>query len=174
MRLASRVWLDPTDGDEPHVGFAALAESEGLIALTGGPAGPIDRALALGLPELAEARLEAARAAVRRPPLRRTAAPRIGERAPRRAGAARTRLRRRACRWSPTNEAYFAAAADYEAQDALLCVAEGALISAADRRRLSPEHRFKTRAEMRALFADLPEATRQQRRDRACAAPTGR
>ena len=56
------------------------------------------------------------------------------------------------------NEAYFAAAADYEAQDALLCVAEGALISAADRRRLSPEHRFKTRAEMRALFADLEEA----------------
>ena len=57
------------------------------------------------------------------------------------------------------NEAYFAAAADYEAQDALLCVAEGALISAAERRRLSPEHRFKTRAEMRALFADLEEAT---------------
>ncbi len=29
----------------------------------------------------------------------------------------------------------------------------------ADRRRLTAEHRFKTRAEMRALFADLPEAT---------------
>ena len=92
MRLASRVWLDPTDGDEPHVGFAALAEAEGLIALTGGPAGPIDRALALGLPELARSAAEAARAAVRRPALCRTAAPRAGERAPRRAGAARPRL----------------------------------------------------------------------------------
>src|SRR5450755_952916 len=30
MRLASRVWLGPTDGDEPHVAFAELAESEGL------------------------------------------------------------------------------------------------------------------------------------------------
>ena len=57
------------------------------------------------------------------------------------------------------NEPYFAAASDYEAQDALLCVAEGALIATPDRRRLSPEHRFKTRAEMKALFADLPEAT---------------
>src|SRR5271165_6446396 len=58
-----------------------------------------------------------------------------------------------------TNEAYFAAASDYEAHDALLCIAEGALLSTEDRRRLSPEHRFKTRAEMTALFADLPEAT---------------
>src|SRR5208282_2373746 len=48
---------------------------------------------------------------------------------------------------------------DYEAHDALLCVAEGALLSTSDRRRLSPEHRFKTRAEMTELFADLPEAT---------------
>src|ERR1700689_182961 len=33
MRLASRVWLDPRDGDEPHVAFAQLGECEGLIAL---------------------------------------------------------------------------------------------------------------------------------------------
>ena len=58
-----------------------------------------------------------------------------------------------------TNEPYFAAASDFEAQDALLCVAEGALITTQERRRLSPEHRFKTRDEMRILFADLPEAT---------------
>ena len=32
-------------------------------------------------------------------------------------------------------------------------------MSTAERRRLSPEHRFKTRAEMTELFADLPEAT---------------
>ena len=34
------------------------------------------------------------------------------------------------------------------------------LVSQDDRRRLTPEHRFKTRAEMMELFADLPEATR--------------
>src|SRR5208337_4308001 len=54
---------------------------------------------------------------------------------------------------------YFAARSDYEAHDALLCVAEGAVLSASDRRRLSPEHWFKTRAEMTELFADLAEAT---------------
>ena len=58
-----------------------------------------------------------------------------------------------------TNEPYFAEPSDYEAHDALLCVAEGAVLSTPERRRLSPEHRFKTRAEMTELFADLPEAT---------------
>ena len=58
-----------------------------------------------------------------------------------------------------TNEPYFAESSDYEAHDALLCIAEGAVVSASERRRLSPEHRFKTRAEMTELFADLPEAT---------------
>ncbi len=57
-----------------------------------------------------------------------------------------------------TNEPFFAAAEDYEAHDALLCIAEGKLIADTDRRQLTPEHRFKSRAEMAALFADLPEA----------------
>src|SRR6185437_13807056 len=57
-----------------------------------------------------------------------------------------------------TNEPYFATAEDYEAHDALICIAEGRLIAEADRRQLTPEHRFKSRAEMVALFSDLPEA----------------
>ncbi len=57
-----------------------------------------------------------------------------------------------------TNEPFFATAQDYEAHDALICIAEGRLIAEADRRQLTAEHRFKTRAEMAALFADLPEA----------------
>ena len=58
-----------------------------------------------------------------------------------------------------TNEPYFASLSDHEAHDALICIAEGAAIGTPDRRRLTPEHRFKTRAEMVALFADVPEAT---------------
>src|SRR5205823_9252698 len=38
------------------------------------------------------------------------------------------------------------------------CIAEGRVIAEADRRQLTAEHYFKTRAEMAALFADLPEA----------------
>ena len=48
----------------------------------------------------------------------------------------------------------------------LLCIGDGALVGDGDRRRLSPEHSFKTRSEMVALFADLPEATDNTRRDR--------
>src|SRR6202040_192808 len=57
-----------------------------------------------------------------------------------------------------TNEPYFATRDDYEAHDALLCIAEGRLVANGERRQLTPEHCFKTRAEMAALFADLPEA----------------
>ncbi len=57
-----------------------------------------------------------------------------------------------------TNEAYFAKASDYAAHDALICIAEGEVLTTEDRRRLTPEHYFKSQAEMAALFADIPEA----------------
>ena len=57
-----------------------------------------------------------------------------------------------------TNEPFFAKREDYEAHDALICIAEGRVVAETDRRQLTPEHYFKSRAEMAALFADLPEA----------------
>jgi len=57
-----------------------------------------------------------------------------------------------------TNECFFVSQDMCEAHDALICIAEGAYVSQSGRRRLTPEHRFKTPQEMRALFADLPEA----------------
>ncbi len=57
----------------------------------------------------------------------------------------------------PTSR-YFATADDYEAHDALLCIAGGRLIAETEREQLTPDHRFKTRAEMAVLFADVPEA----------------
>ena len=158
MRLASRVWLDPHDGDEPHIGFDALDESGGLIALTGGPAGPIDRALALGLNDVAAARLK--RLAARFDGRLYVEIQRHGLESERAVEPALIDLAyAQGLPLVAANEPYFAGEADFEAQDALLCVAEGALVSAPERRRLSPEHRFKTRAEMLALFADLKEAT---------------
>src|SRR5271167_1465888 len=158
MRLASSVWLDPKDGDEPHVKFGALSDCEGLIALTGGPAGAIDRALSLDMADFALARQQR---------LQRLFGDRIYIELQRHGldseAAIEPALIDLAYDQSlplvATNEPYFAAASDFEAQDALLCVAEGALVAAPDRRRLSPEHRFKTRDEMRVLFADLTEAT---------------
>ena len=57
-----------------------------------------------------------------------------------------------------TNEVYFASPDDYEAHDALLCIAEGTYVTEDKRRRLSREHFFKTAEQMAELFADLPEA----------------
>ena len=58
-----------------------------------------------------------------------------------------------------TNDAYFPDADMYEAHDALICIAEGAYVDQQQpRRRLTPQHCFKTPEEMATLFADLPEA----------------
>ena len=158
MRLVSALWLDPKDGDEAHLPFAALTESEGLIALTGGPAGPINRALRAGLGDLAESRLKR---------LIEVFDSRLYVEIQRHGLEAERAIEpelicladRLGVPLVATNEPYFAHTSDYEAHDALLCVAEGAVLSTPERRRLSPEHRFKTRAEMTELFADLPEAT---------------
>ncbi|MBS0222449.1 MAG: PHP domain-containing protein, partial [Proteobacteria bacterium] len=57
-----------------------------------------------------------------------------------------------------TNDVHFPKAAMYGAHDVLLCIEQGAHIDDPNRRRLTSEHYFKSAAEMRKLFADLPEA----------------
>ncbi|HEX2800832.1 MAG TPA: DNA polymerase III subunit alpha, partial [Phenylobacterium sp.] len=56
------------------------------------------------------------------------------------------------------NDVYFDKAKMHEAHDALLCIADGAFVGQEERRRVTAEHWFKPAADMRALFADLPEA----------------
>jgi DNA polymerase-3 subunit alpha len=57
-----------------------------------------------------------------------------------------------------TNDCHFASEDMYEAHDVLLCIAESTTISDPKRRQVTPHHRFKSGAEMRELFVDLPEA----------------
>ena len=57
-----------------------------------------------------------------------------------------------------TNDCFFATEDMYEAHDALLCIAQGTILAETNRRKVTPDHRFKTAAEMRLLFADIPEA----------------
>src|SRR3954454_22427705 len=60
MRLNSRAFLETPPNEACHVKLAWLeGESDGLIALTGGPNGPLDTALAAGQSALAGARAEA-------------------------------------------------------------------------------------------------------------------
>ncbi|MCB1535434.1 MAG: DNA polymerase III subunit alpha, partial [Rhodoblastus sp.] len=158
MRLVSRAWLDESTV-EPSAALAALAEqTAGLIALTGGPAGPIDRLIREGQADLARKRLANLQGMFG--DRLYVEIQRHGEEAER---ETERYLRDMAYRGGlplvATNEPYFAARADFEAHDALLCISDGAMLEDDARRRLTPEHRFKTRAEMRALFADLTEAT---------------
>ncbi|MDX2027786.1 MAG: DNA polymerase III subunit alpha [Alphaproteobacteria bacterium] len=57
-----------------------------------------------------------------------------------------------------TNDVHFGDEDMYDAHDALLCIADKTIVAEQKRRRLTPDHRFKSAAEMRTLFADLPEA----------------
>src|SRR5215468_10511605 len=158
MRLNSRAFLETAPNEPPHLRLAWLeGETEGLIALTGGPGGPLDAAIVAGQGHLADLRCEA---------LARLFGDRLyielqrhGSGAERSAEPALIALAyARGIPLVATNEPLFARQEDYEAHDALICIAEGRLVVETDRRQFTPEHRFKTRAEMAALFADLPEA----------------
>src|SRR5271163_2816213 len=158
MRLCSRAYLDTAQNERPHLKLAWLdGEAGGLIGLSGGPNGPLDGAIAGGQNSLAAARCEE---------LQRLFGDRLyvelqrhGMPAERAAEAALIDLAyARGLPLVATNEPFFAAREDYEAHDALLCIAEGKLIADSERQQLTPEHRFKSRAEMATLFADLPEA----------------
>src|SRR5579883_526286 len=158
MRLCSRAHLDTAPSERPHVKLAWLAgETDGLIVLSGGGSGPLDTAIAGGQNGLAQARCQQLQdlfgdrfyIELQRHGM---AAERIAEPALIELAYAR------GIALAASNEPFFATRDDYEAHDALLCIAEGRLVADGDRRQLTPEHRFKSRAEMAALFADLPEA----------------
>ena len=155
--LATKAFLDVGPG-ERHVSLGDVeAHAEGLIALTGGTTGALGRLLADGQVQKASGTLQRLREAF--PDRLYVEIMRHGEEAERRieddlielAGAYDLPL-------VATNDVYFADEGMYEAHDALLCIAQGQHVARTDRRRLTPEHRFRDAAEMRAAFADLPEA----------------
>src|SRR6187399_1597754 len=158
MRLNSRAFLETPANEPPRLKAEWLAgKTAGIIALTGGPGGPLDGALAAGQSHLAISRLDLLldlfgdRLYVE---LQRHGTP-----SERRAEPGLIDLAyAKSVPVVATNEPYFAAAQDYEAHDALICIAEGRLLAETERRQLTPEHRFKSRAEMVERFADLPEA----------------
>ncbi|HEY0223966.1 MAG TPA: DNA polymerase III subunit alpha [Pseudolabrys sp.] len=158
MRLSSRAFMDSPANEPPRLKLEWLeGETGGIIALTGGPGGPLDTAIAAGQSQIATARLDALiklfgnRLYVE---LQRHGTPAERMTEPVLIDLAYAKN----LPLVATNEPYFATAADHEAHDALICIAEGRLVSESDRRQLNVEHRFKSRAEMRELFADLPEA----------------
>ncbi|SNS56370.1 DNA polymerase III subunit alpha [Jannaschia aquimarina] len=156
MKLNSCLYLARPEM-EPQVTFDELERhGDGLICLTGGPDGAVGRLVAQGQED------KAANVLGR---LHGVYGDRLYIELQRHAEAVPTErfhVEQAYARGLPlvaTNDVYFDKAQMHEAHDALLCIAEGAYVDQqAPRRRLTPEHRFKTTAEMATLFADLPEA----------------
>jgi DNA polymerase-3 subunit alpha len=158
IKLSTEAYGYGADSGEALVTVAHLAlHQEGLIALTGGPDGVIDRAIAANDFRFAETALNQLKGI-------------FGDRLYvelQRHGLAQERtiepllLDLAYDNHLPivaTNEPYFANPDDFEAHDALICIAEGSYVGVDTRRRLSPEHYFKNARQMTELFADLPEA----------------
>jgi DNA polymerase-3 subunit alpha len=158
LDLVSRSYLAGEVPTEPAITRLDLARaSEGLICLTGGPRGPIGRLLAEGQAGAAGAALtEIAGLFPNRlyVELMRHGAPEESRTEP---GLVELAYRH-GLPLVATNDAYFPDRDFYEAHDALLCVAETTVVADQERKRLTPHHFFRSAAEMRALFADLPEA----------------
>jgi DNA polymerase III subunit alpha len=158
MRLNSRAFLETPVHQAPHVKFDWLkGDAEDLIALTGGPDGPISLAFQAGHEALAAARCERL-AGLFGDRLYVELQRHSVDRERRVEGALIDLAYTNGLPLVATNEPYFATTDDYEAHDALLCIAGGRLIAETDREQLTSDHRFKTRAEMAVLFADIPEA----------------
>lgn len=164
MKLNSCLYLD-AGWDPPQVTVEELAQyAEGVICLSGGPEGAVGQLLIAGHRPRAEALMAR---------LKTIYPDRLYVELQRHPGeGGQTTPAERATEQGfvemayamdlplvATNDVYFPKPEMYEAHDALICIAEGAYVDQQDpRRRLTPQHYFKSAEEMAALFADLPEA----------------
>ncbi|WP_408593206.1 DNA polymerase III subunit alpha [Paracoccus marcusii] len=164
MALSTCLYLRE-GGALPHVTVDELcAKAEGLICLTGGATGPLGLLIAQGQMPKAEALVDQLAASfgdrlyveLQRHP---------GENGQLMAAEAASEgglvdlAYAKGLPLVATNDVYFPKTTMYEAHDALICIAEKAYVDQSQpRRRLTPQHYFKSAEEMAVLFADLPEA----------------
>ncbi|MHA6264857.1 DNA polymerase III subunit alpha [Arenibacterium sp. CAU 1754] len=164
MQLNSCLYIGK-GGQLPQVTLKELeTHADGVICLSGGPDGPVGRLLQAGQRPAAEALVARMKAAfgdrlyieLQRHPSEDGTQPepeRLSEQGHVEIAYAME------IPLVATNDVYFPDSKMYEAHDALICIADGAYVDQQDpRRRLTPQHYFKTPQEMAVLFADLPEA----------------
>ena len=160
MRLNSRAFLETPIHQAPHIKLEWLEDdAEDLIALTGGPEGPISLAIhrracgaggasaATGWRSLFGDRLYIE--------LQRHG---VEQGAPRRSRPDRSRLRQGPAAGGDQRAAFRHARTITKRMTRCCASPAARLVAETDREQLTPDHRFKTRAEMAVLFADLPEA----------------
>lgn len=155
--LMNRYYLKP----EPHLTLSELEQSsQGLIALTGGPQGPLGYLLQHRSQRQTLVYLER---------FARLFDRRLYVELMRHSGE----IGKLEHQYEPdfidladrfelplvaTNDCFFADQSMYQAHDALLCIPQGCTLEEPQRRRVSVDHYLKSPQQMTQLFADLPEA----------------
>jgi len=158
LALVSKSHLESPPGEVPQLDLSAFADhTDGLLCLAGGPKGPVGRLVGEGQAPAADAML--ARLASLFPGRLYIELQRHNTAAEERIDAALIELAlTHDLPLVATNDVHFAERDDYAAHDVLLCIAQGTTTADGSRKRLTPEHYFKSANEMRIAFADVPEA----------------
>ncbi|WP_421786710.1 DNA polymerase III subunit alpha [Hyphobacterium sp.] len=158
LKLTSAAFLDVGATELPHITAGKLLKhAEGLIALTGGPDGVLNRWIVEGrkaeaadwLTRLSEAFGDRLYVELQRHGRREEL---IAE------DWLVPAAYERGLPLVATNECFFPDRDMHSAHDALLCIAESEYLTVENRRRVTPDHFFTSGEEMRARFEDLPEA----------------
>ncbi|MGB8183285.1 MAG: DNA polymerase III subunit alpha [Stellaceae bacterium] len=158
LKLVSKSHLESAPAETPQLDLAVLeGHTDGLICLSGGPKGPVGRLLGEGQAPAAEAVLTR---------LTSLFPGRLYIELQRHNTAIEERIDAELIEVAlahnlplvATNDVHFAERNDYDAHDVLLCIAQGTTLADGNRKRLTPEHYFKSASEMRIAFADVPEA----------------
>ncbi len=157
--LLARAYTQNVVKNLPVVKLSWLSQChEGLIALSGAQAGPVGLSLVQGDAERAhDAALQLAGIFPHRFYLELQRAGRADDE--RHVTAVVQLAARLKLPVVATHPVQFAAAEDYEAHEARVCIADGEILANQRRvRRFTREQYFKTASEMQALFADIPSS----------------
>jgi DNA polymerase-3 subunit alpha len=158
MKIVSKAHLESDVQVGVQYPIGALKEfADGIICLSGGPAGPIGKLLLDGKQEAAEECLLE---------LKRYFGDRFYMELQRHGIEVEEQTEEAFLDLAykhdvplvATNQPYFVGTDMYEAHDALLCMADSTYVAVTDRRKLNVDYRFKTAEEMIDQFRDLPEA----------------
>ena len=158
LKLLSIAHLESEAGLQPEISLEDLeAHKDHLILLSGGPNGPVGRALLQGNRDLATSLIER---------LSRAFDGRFYIELMRHGLAEEDQIEAGLIELAyahdiplvATNDVHFLEPEQYECHDVLLCIEQGVQVGVKERKRLTPEHRLKTPDEMVELFSDVPEA----------------
>ncbi len=158
IHLISKAYTDSDDPDKPIIAFELLTNHhEGLICLTGGIQGPINQLIASQKENEAKELLTTLQNIFKDRLYVELSRHGLDQEKTTEASLIKLAYDH-GIPLVATNDCTFKTHAEFEAHDALKCVATGNYVEQAERPRLNPEFAFKSSHQMIELFQDIPEA----------------